>query len=606
MNERGRFLVSGSIIVASLFFVVMLFRIQIRDNSYVLKSESNIVQRITEQPRRGFVYDRKGQLLVYNVPVYDVSVIPNEVQNLDKTLFCQTFGISRQFFDDTWTKANDYSKLRASLFLSGITHEDFARIQEDMLLFRGFHVSVRTVRGYAHPLLAHVFGYVGEISEKRLKQDSAQVYDLGDPIGMSGLEQQYEQRLRGEKGTRFKQVDAMGKDMGDFRQGAYDEPSMPGQDIHTSIDIELQSYAEYLMEHKRGSIVALEPKTGEVLSFVSAPSYDPALLSGRNYTQYYDTLSADTLKPLFNRPLMAMYRPGSIFKIAQTLLALQAEVVDTTTVFPCQRSLIGCHPHGASENLLGAITNSCNPYFYRMMQQVVHRNASGNLFRDAHDGLEFWTRGMKNLGFGRRLGIDLPSERAGYVPDSRYYDKMYGEYRWKYKTIYSLSIGEGENLVVPLQMANFAAIIANRGHYYTPHIVRRVGEQRFKVKKHEIDIKEEHFETVAKAMRQVVLKGTGRHKAHLPDIAICGKTGSVQNQRGELEHSVFIAFAPMQKPKIALAVYVEYAGEGGRAAAAISALLIEKYLKRDQAKLLQEDYVRNFAYLPQTRKNLSP
>ncbi|MCY4419527.1 MAG: penicillin-binding transpeptidase domain-containing protein [Cytophagales bacterium] len=588
-------MLQGLILVSTLLLSIILFHIQVKDNSYVLKAERNIVQRMVEYPRRGFIYDREDQILVYNVPAFDVKVVPQEVKSLDTLHFSQVFNLSLADFRESWKRVCSYSMIQSSTFISDISHEEFSHIQDEMISFPGFYVEEKIIRGYTYPFLANTLGYVNEVSPSQLAKDSLRIYELGDPIGVSGLEEAYDLILRGEKGTKFRRVDVRGKDLGPFKQGVYDRASKPGEDIQITIDTELQRYAEFLMEGKRGSVLAIEPETGEILAIVSAPSYDPNQLSGKNYGKYYDLISSDSLTPLFHRPLMAMYRPGSIFKVAQALVALELGLIDPETVFPCDQNLIGCHWHGLQEDLRGAITNSCNSYFYRVMERYIYQDENPDLHQSAPKGLEKWHKAMKRLAFGKKTGIDIPSEQKGYIPNVSYYDRIYGQNRWNYETIYSLAIGEGENLVVPLQMVNFAAMIANRGYYYTPHLLRKTsrGSKR-EIQKHSIHIDPRNVEIVVQAMREVILSGTGRYRANLPDIEVCGKTGTVQNREGEFSHSVFISFAPMESPQIALSVYVEYAGEGARAAAAISGLLIEKYLKKEEAKLYYEAYVRNF------------
>jgi penicillin-binding protein 2 len=360
------------------------------------------------------------------------------------------------------------------------------------------------------------------------------------------------------------------------------------------VDIELQEYAETLMEGKRGSVVAIEPKTGEILTFVTAPSYDPNLLSGREYGQNFAKLLADTAKPLYNRPLMGAFPPGSIFKTVQALIGLQEGVITPQTRFYCDRSIIACHGPHTHENLRGAIEVSCNPYFWNTYKRILNQGESDNTFKDTEIGLRKWREHVMSFGMGRPLGIDLPNESGGYVPGPELYDKIYGDDRWKFSTIYSNAIGQGELQIVPLQMANVAAIIANRGYYITPHLIKAIGEDGLPLekyrKKNYTTVDPEHFEVVVNAMHDVVEFGTGSYRAKLKGIDVCGKTGTVQNSQGE-DHSVFIAFAPKDDPQIAMAVYVENAGQGARAAAGISGLMIEKYLKGCTDRSFMEDYI---------------
>jgi penicillin-binding protein 2 len=388
---------------------------------------------------------------------------------------------------------------------------------------------------------------------------------------------------------------------GSYEEGKYDTLSYPGQDLITTLDVDLQEYGEYLMRGKAGSIIAIEPATGEILSMISGPSYDPLMLTGRNYSKNYVLISNDTNKPLFNRPLMAQYRPGSIFKIAQAMIGLQEGVITPETRIRCDRSIIGCHGPHSNEDLRGAITNSCNPYFRGVLQRMLNKGVSNDPFTDTRIGLEEWHKHITSFGFGKPLGIDLPSEKGGLMPSPKYYDRAYRGRPWKFSNIYSIAIGEGENLVVPLQMANFAATVANRGFYYTPHLVKSIGDSGKPLpqyeEKHLTTIDPRFFEVAADAMEEVVRSGTGQYRASLKEVVVCGKTGTVQNmnmRKGQAfvpDHSVFIAFAPKENPKIAVAVYVEYGGQGARAAASIASLMIEKYLFGGTKRPQIEEYV---------------
>ena len=412
--------------------------------------------------------------------------------------------------------------------------------------------------------------------------------------------------MRGRNGVRYKLRDVDGNDKGSFKDGAWDTLSVPGQDLITTVDLQLQEYGEFLLKGKSGSIIAIEPATGEILAMVSGPSYDPLLLTGRNYSNNYKLISSDTNKPLFNRPLMAQYRPGSIFKIAQAMVALQEGVITPDTRFKCDRSIIGCHGPHTNEDLRGAITNSCNPYFYQALKKMVNQGKSDNPFDDTRVGLEEWNKHISSFGFGKRLGIDLPNEKSGLVPSPAFYDKAYRGRPWKFSNIYSIAIGEGENLVVPLQMANFAATVANKGYYITPHLVKSIGNTGKPLpeylEKHYTTIDSENFEIAADAMEEVVRSGTGQYRASLKDIVVCGKTGSVQNDAKTMkharpDHSVFIAYAPKENPKIAVSVYVEWSGQGARAAASIASLMIEKYLYGETKRPHIQDYVLRGKFL---------
>lgn len=605
MNDSRRLYIQTGMVLVGVVLLVRLFAIQVLDTSYKSAADSNIIQKVVEYPYRGEIYDRNGKLLVYNSPVYDILAVPKEVENLDTAKFCRLFNLEKTVLEERLRAAKKYSPIKASKIVHLLSPEEFARTQDYLIDFPGFYVAARTVRGYTTKSAANALGYTGEISKRQLDADRTGYYSQGDHIGISGLELAYERELRGKRGVKYKLVNVRGVDKGSFKDGAFDTLSIPGENITTTLDIELQQYAEKLLAGKVGSIVAIEPATGEVLTFVSGPTYDPTVLSGRNFGENFQKLSQDSLVPLFNRPLMAMYRPGSVFKIMQAMIALQEGVISPQTVIPCNMKTIGCHYHGPSEDLLGAITKSCNPYFLQVLRRVVNQGISADTYEDTRIGLEKWSNMAANFGFGRPLGIDLPNEKGGMVPNVSYYDRAYSNRPWKFSNIYSIAIGEGENLVVPLQMANFAATVANRGYYYTPHLVKSIsdtGEPRpeYQVKNF-TGVDPQYFDLAVEAMRQVVEHGTGQYRAKLADIKVGGKTGTVENAKSP-DHSVFIAFAPIDNPQIAVSVYVENAGQGARAAAAISGLIIEKYLKGKDAKLWMEPYVLKGDFLDADEK----
>ncbi len=592
-------------VLVGIILLVRLFVIQIIDTSYKSAADSNIIQKVIEYPYRGEIYDRNGKLLVYNSPVYDIMAVPKEIEHLDTVKFCRLFNIEKADLIDRLNAAKKYSPIKASKIVALLSPDEFAKTQDYLIDFPGFSVAARTVRGYTTKSAANALGYTGEISKRQLDADRTGYYSQGDHIGISGIELSYEKELRGKRGVKYKLVNVRGIDKGSFKDGSYDTLSIPGQNVTTTLDIELQQYAEKLLGGKVGSIVAIEPSTGEILTFVSGPTYDPSILSGREFGANFQKLSQDSLVPLFNRPLMAMYRPGSIFKIMQAMIALQEGVITPQTVIPCNMNIIGCHYHGASENLLGAITKSCNPYFHQVLRRVVNQDISSDTYEDTRIGLEKWRNRVSGFGFGSPLGIDLPNEKGGMIPNVSYYDRAYNNRPWKYSNIYSIAIGEGENLVVPLQMANFATTVANRGYYITPHLVKSIsdtGQPRPEyLEKHHTGVDSQYFDIAVEAMHNVIEHGTGQYRAKLQDIEVCGKTGTVQNPASP-DHSVFIAFAPMDNPQIAVSVYVENAGQGARAAAAISGLLIEKYLKGDKAKLYMEPYVLKGDFLDADEK----
>lgn len=594
MNEGRKEILQVAFVLTGIIFLVKLFFIQILDDRYVQLAASNSIMKEIEYPFRGLIYDRNKDLLVYNSPEYDLLIISKEVKELDSARFCQVFGINptqlRQLVKELRSR-KEYSPYKPTIFIKQLSNYDFAKIQEHLDEFTGFYIQPRTSRAYATNTLANTLGYVSEISRNQLDRDTSKLYRQGDYIGQNGIEGYYEQVLRGQRGVRYKLRNVKGIEKGSFKNGEFDTLSVPGHNLVTTIDHTLQSYGEWLMKGKVGSVVAIEPSSGEILSMISGPSYDPAMLTGRKFSSNFMLVSSDTTKPLFTRPLMAMYPPGSIFKIVQTLIGLQEGVLTYETRFPCDRSIINCHNHPNPVNLHGAIQYSCNPYFHQAFRRIINQNKSPNTFTDSRIGLDNWRTYVKRFGLGEPLGVDLPNEKGGQMPTSNLYNRIYGEGRWKFSTIYSLSIGQGEMLVTPLQMANIAAIMANRGYYYTPHLVKAVegGEidPRFKTKR-ETGIDSAYFTFVQDAMSDAIYGTASR--AIIPGITLCGKTGTAQNPHGE-DHSVFMAFAPKENPQIAIAVYVENAGWGGRSAASIASLMIEKYLTGEVKRKHLEDYV---------------
>lgn len=595
MNEfytKRRYFITAGILLIGLIFIIRLFYLQLIDDSYVLHAQSNVLRKITLYPARGLIYDRKGELLVYNEAAYDLMVIPRQVKSVDTAAFCQLLGISVEDFVRRLSKAHKYSPYKASPFITQLTKSEFGYLEEKLYQFPGFFVQARTLREYPHPIAPHVLGYVGEVSSSMMEGDA--YYRSGDYIGISGIERSYEKTLRGGKGSRLILVDVFNREKGSYAEGKYDTLAHKGSDIVLSLDAALQAYGEKLMQYKRGSIVAIEPSTGEILAMISSPAYDPNLLVGRVRGANYQRLLEDTVKPLFNRAMMAYYSPGSIFKIVDALIGLQTGVITPHTSFPCNKSLVNCHNHPPADNIIRAIQYSCNPYFYSVYKRIIQAGKFSNIFKDSEEGLRNWQQQVLKFGLGVKLGLDLPSEKPGMIPDVDFYNKWYGKGRWAFSTIYSNGIGQGEVQVVPLQMANLAAIIANRGYYYTPHFLREVKGQAYPVseykQKHFSGVDEKYFNEVAEAMRAVVEDPGGTaFRARTPGISVCGKTGTVQNP-GE-DHSGFFAFAPMHKPAIAIAVYVENAGFGGTWAAPIASLMIEKYLNDSISDPLKEQRI---------------
>ncbi len=597
--DNRRKVIAGIILVSALLLLGRLFILQIADPSYKMSAQSNYLRHITDYPTRGLIYDRNGELLVYNEAHYDLMVIPGQVWEIDTLEFCNLLGIDIDTFESRLLQARRHSRFRASVFERQISKTTFAAFQEKLFRFQGFYVQPRTLRKYSYPIATHTFGYVGEAGPNIISNDP--YYRPGDFIGISGLESAYEEILRGQKGIRIRMVDVLNRDIGPFQDGRYDTLAIAGQNLYTTLDHILQTYGEQLMKNKRGSIVAIEPSTGEILALVSSPSFDPGLLVGRQRTRNYRSLQNDPLKPLFNRALQAQYPPGSVFKIVNTLIALQDGIVTPSTSFSCSgiyhtRGIsIRCRSHPSPVNAITGIQYSCNTYSSIIFQNTI--NQSG--FNSIQEAFTHWRRHVMSFGIGRPFESDLSHELSGLVVSSDYYDRIYGPSGWRSQTILSLGIGQGELGVTPLQLANMTAAIANRGYYHTPHIVRAIGSpdnQNSDVQGfNHIDIDKEHFETMVKAMHLVVEEGTGNF-SRIPGIAMGGKTGTVQNPHGE-NHSVFVAFAPVDNPQIAISVVVENAGYGSVWAAPIASLMIEKYLTGEVKRSWFEQRVLEASFL---------
>jgi penicillin-binding protein 2 len=563
-------------ITVGVIFLIRLFYIQVIEDKYKLDANNNVLRYITDYPARGMVYDRHGKLLVYNDAAYDLMVIPRQAKNLTDTAeFCTLVGIDMETYIEKLEKAKAYSYYKPSIFAKQFSALAYARIQEKLYKFPGFFVQKRTLRHYPKKIAAHILGYVGEVDSRITENDS--YYKSGDYIGISGIEKSYETDLRGQKGLRVVMVDVHNREKGRFRNGEYDTVAIAGKIITTTLDAELQAYGEYLMQNKKGSIVAIEPGTGEILALITMPAYDPNLLVGRDRAKNYQMLARDSLKPLFNRALMASYPPGSTFKLLGCLVGLQEGILHKDSRLACSFSVgskrVKCHPHPGPANLTQSIQYSCNPFYCTVFTKVLGK------YRTAEEGYLSWKSHVNSFGLGVKLETDLANVLKGNVPSVEFYDRYHGKGRWKASSIYSLGIGQGEMGVTPLQMANYVSIIANRGFYYPPHVVREIdGEpnERY-MQKIMTTIDKEHFEPVIEGMFQVVEAGTGRG-GKIAGIPFCGKTGTAENPHGK-DHSIYIAFAPKDDPKIAIAVYVENAGFGATWAVPIASLMIEKYLK---------------------------
>lgn len=620
MNLEGRrivFLVM--FIIVGIIYSARLFYMQVLDDKWIERAAEVSKKKIEIKPPRGILYDRNGRKIVANKTYYNLMFVEDDIENLDTVDFAQLVGMHPDSVEvrfeeirkslDRKTKSritgedttvNDYRSYLPYAFLRELSADEIAKIAIDLNNFPGFFEEPISMRDYPYPNGGNIFGYLNEIRPHELNADR-NFYNVGDFIGRAGLERYYENELRGQKGTRFILSSARGKVVDNFAEGKMDTTAIQGPSLYLGIDIELQAYGELLMQNKIGAVVAIEPATGEIIAMVSAPSYDPNLMVGsRNIRKNYQLLYNDTLKPFYPRPLAAEYPPGSILKTVQALVGLQEEVITESTSFPCNKSLVGCHNHPTAQNIQQAIQFSCNPYFYYETKRIIQQGKDPSIFKDAAKGLAVWEEYMHSFGLGVKPETDIYGLRGGVIPNVAYYNRWYGEYRWAFSTIRSNSIGQGEVKVTPLQMANLAAIMANRGYYYEPHLVSSIGNDgplpEFTVKKKTM-VDEKHFDVVVEGMRRVVNEpgGTAR-RARLKDIVVAGKTGTAQNPHGE-DHSVFMAFAPLDKPKIAIAVFVENAGFGGTWAAPIASLMIEKYLtgeitdERKEKRVLEGDFI---------------
>jgi penicillin-binding protein 2 len=576
-----KYVIIGLIVLAAVALIIKLFIIQVVKDTYRLSADNNVLRYITQYPARGLIYDRNGKLIVFNQAAYDLMVVPVQTGKMDTALFCSDLGITKDVFRERMKTARNYSRRAPSVFLKQISAETYAKFQEKIFMYPGFYVQPRTLRKYSKPVAAHLLGYVSEVDEALIKKDP--YYKPGDYIGKLGIEEAYEKDLRGRRGVKIYLVDVYSRIKESYADGNLDTLAVQGSDIISGINLDLQEYGEHLMQNKTGSIVAIEPKTGEILALVSSPDYDPGLLVGRIRTENFARLQADTVfKPLFNRAFMAKYPPGSTFKPVNGLIALQEKVIVPSTKFNCDHGylFVACHSHSSPLDLKGAIMNSCNSYFCQTYRRILENPKYGSV----SEAYEKWRGYLNEFGFGKKLGSEFVNELPGLIPSSAYFDRYYGKGGWKALTVISMAFGQGEIETTPLQMANYTAAIANRGYYYTPHIVKSIGadhriDPRFTIK-HQISIDSANFEEVILGMEAAVNGGAGATAriAALNGITVCGKTGTAENPFGE-NHSVFIAFAPKDDPKIAIAVYVENAGFGATYAAPVASLMIEKYLK---------------------------
>ncbi len=587
--EYRKFVLGGIALAIVVCYIVRLAFLQLSDEEYKSRADNNAFFNNIIFPARGAIYDRNDSLLVFNQPAYDIMVIMREINHLDTLDFCNTIGITRQQFDERMALIKDrnknpgYSTYTQQLFMPQISAQEYGIFQEKMFRFHGFYLRERTIRRYATDHCAHILGDVAEVSSAEVEKDD--YYDPGDYIGKQGVERSYEPELRGVKGVEILLRDSRGRIQGHYRNGELDRKPVPGKNITLSIDAKLQALGERLMEGKMGAIVAIEPKTGEILCMVSAPSYDPHRMEGKQRGMQMMEMQRDPMKPMLNRAISGTYPPGSTFKTSQGLTFLQEGIITSSTAYPCSRGFrfggmkVGCHGHGSPLPLIPAIATSCNGYFCWGLYHMLNNRQK---YKTIQEAMTTWKDYMVSMGFGYKLGVDLPGEARGMIPNADYYDRRLG--KWNALGVISIAIGQGEVTLTPLQIANLGAIIANRGYYITPHIVKKIegGELADSLLvKHKTKVDKQYYQMVAEGMRKAVLGGTCRG-ANNPNYAVCGKTGTAQN-RGK-DHSAFMGFAPMDDPKIAVAVYVENGGFGATYGVPIGALIMEQYITGELSK----------------------
>lgn len=580
---RRRFVISGIAVVVVLVYIIRLFYLQVIDQSTKDQADNNALVKQTIYPSRGLIYDRNGELLVFNQPIYEITMTMRDMgKEWDTTGFCKCLQISRAEFDERIAEIKDrkknrgYSRWTPQVFMSQLKKEDIATLQEALFLYPGIQIQKRTLRDYTYKAAAHVLGSVGEVNQNDIDRDP--YYTRGDYSGRDGLERTYEQQLRGEKGVEVLMRDSRGRMQGSYQNGELDKTAVAGTDLYTTLDIHLQMLAEELLAGKIGSAVAIEPKTGEILALVSNPSWNPKVLVGKERSKNYNALLKDKTKPLMNRATQAMYPPGSTFKTIQALVCLEEGGITPQTLYPCSgpsSSPIKCtHHHGSPVALDKAIEQSCNPYFWCAFRDVLQKDGYGKDNEDFRRRYEIWRNDVMSFGLGQKFtDSDISEQSSGSIPSTKYFDRCYGKTGWKAITIRSLSIGQGEILVTPLQLANQAATIANEGYYISPHLNKN---DSMRIHRHNLAIQKKHFETVKDGMHRVMVYGTGRHHA-VDSLHMAGKTGTAQNSHGR-DHAIFIGFAPVEDPKIAVAVVVENAGFGATWAAPVASMMMEQYL----------------------------
>ena len=580
--SHRKYLVIAIMLITLFVLLIRFFHLQVLDPSYKLDATNNSQRFVVQHPARGLIYDRNGELIVANEAAYDLMVVVGQVSRLDTLALLEMLDVDMNSFMRQYNEAAK-NRHRPYPVVRQISSQTYINFQEEMHRFPGFYVQVRTVRHYPFKSAGLLLGYISEVNRRDIEEDS--YYRMGDYIGKEGLEKRYENHLRGIKGGRYYIVDVRGRIKGRLNEGRYDKPSILGKDIITSLDISLQNYGEELMQNKTGSIVAIEPSTGEVLALISSPGFDPNLLVGRGLTRNYRELQRNPLFPLYNRAIQGdRYPPGSAFKMMNSLIGLQENTLTPQQNLTCRggytagRVHVRCHSHPNPVDLVHSIQVSCNAYYCTIFRQMLDNQK----YSSTSEAYEVWYNHVRSFGLGDPLGIDLYHEKPGSIPSKEYYNRLYGENRWRSLTILSLAIGQGEIGMTPLQLANFAAAIANKGYYYPPHIVKELEDAEIDdIYKEKIytSIDSAHFEPIIEGMYNVVHGGQGATARHvaIPGVEMCGKTGTAQNPHGE-NHAVFMGFAPKENPQIAIAVYVENAGYGGRWAAPIASLMIEKYL----------------------------
>lgn len=594
--DRKIVIITTFLIVGGIYLLRLLY-IQVIDRSYSLSANNNVLRYVTQYPARGLIYDRNGKLLVYNEAVYDLMVIPRQVKNIDTAELCRILDITPEGFIERMKRAVEYSSVLASPFEKQINKQTYGYLEEKLYEFNGFYVVPRTLRSYPMAIAAHILGYIGEVTPAQVEKNT--YYKQGDYIGISGIERSYEEQLRGIKGMKIRMVDVFNRDVGSFQKGRYDTAAVMGQDLYTGIDAELQQYGELLMKNKRGSVVAVEPETGEILCFLSSPGYDPNLLVGRVRGKNFQMLNEDPVKPLLNRAIMGQYPPGSTFKMANDMIGLQEGVITPSTRFSCQgpgSSPIRCtHFHQSPLDVYVAIQQSCNPFHWQVFRAIMNDPDYGTV-KERYD---VWRNHLLSMGFGRKLNTDLSFEMKGNLPPSDAFDKIYGKGHWNAMTIRSLSIGQGEILATPLQLVNYSAMVANGGWFYPPHVVKAIGNEKnhtaFTNKRNVVTINPEYVAVIRKGMAEVVESGTAR-SIKIDSIPMAGKTGTADNPHGK-PHSVFVGFAPVDNPKIAICVIVENAGFGATYAAPIASLMVEKYITRKVKRTDLEERILSYNLL---------